>query len=66
MRVPLPLQTDEFFSFTLYPAHSRVGRGNLETKCTGISFPIKILAFPTYYQILEKLGVEWWNLTPHC
>ena len=39
-------------SFTLYPAHSRVGRGN----------PVKHTPFPTFCRILEVLRVKWQNL----
>ena len=40
-------------SFTLYPARSRVGRGNL----------VKDTPFPTFCRILEALHDEWQNLT---
>ena len=45
-----------FFSFTLYPAHSRVGRGNLVLRHSVPHF------LPNC--VLEALRVEWQNSTP--
>ena len=49
------LYKDIFFvtSFTLYPARSRVGRGNLVLRHS----------LPTFCRILEALRVEWRNST---
>ena len=42
-----------FISFMLYPAHSRIGRGNLVLR-----------HYTTFCRILEALGIEWRNSTP--
>ena len=44
-----------FFSFTLNPANSRVGRVNLVLRH---SVPIKALSSPTFRRILEALRVD--------
>ena len=49
-----------FFNFTLYSAHSRIGRGNLLLRH---SVHIKTVTFPTFHRILEVLRVELRNST---
>ena len=43
----IPATQKDFFSFTLYPVHSRVGRGNLGT-VLGHPVPIKTFLVPHF------------------
>ena len=52
-----------FFIFTLYSAHSRVGR-EPENLMLRNSVLIKILPFPTLCRLLQALWIDWWNSTP--
>ena len=56
MKFYIYLKKDIFFSFTLYPAHSRVGRGNVVLRHSVPHFP------PSFF--LEALRIEWRNSTP--
>lgn len=52
-----------FFVLRLYPAHSRVGKGNVGTYHFVL---VKTLTFLTFRRTLQSLRDEWWNSIPHC